>query len=433
MLTCLEFAPHTFTCLIACLTFVFAINALDIDKELRPKLSANASIDHPAVAVRWSDYDPLAPNSIVNIASEQDVLLTVQYCIANDITFLASGGGNGWSTTLNIGPADVIINLQGISAITFNGGKTEVTIQGGAIVRDVVSAAYDNGAQVVTGNCNCIGIFGANLGAGYSRLMGLYGFGVDNVLSMTVVNADGNFQTITPADTDLWWAYRGAGANFGIVTSATVKSYPVPTEQNGAWLGPLIFAPEKLEILVQAINDLVLAPEMAIFLYFAATPPGYTPSIIVFPFYLGTEAAGRAAFSSIFAVGPITEQTAWQPYNVVNAGSEAFCVRGGRKPSYSAAVNTLNPTIFRAIWNEYLSFLQNPGTEQTTVLVERYALEKAKSFGNESSSYPWRSAEYNVIVETWYDNSALDGAANVFGQSVRALLWLANGGTPPAR
>ena len=353
----------------------------------------------------------------------------MRYCISKNIQFLAQGGGNAWATTFEIGQKSVLINLRGIRDITFNKDKTEVVIQGGAIISEVVNAAYGNGTQVVTGNCNCVGTLGANLGGGYSRLMGLYGFGADNILSLNVVNAAGQFQRITPADTDLWWAFRGAGANFGIVTSATMKAHPVPTAQNGAWLGALIFTPDKLEALVQAIDDLKIAPRMAIFMFFATSgPPAFLPSVIAFPYYLGTESEGRAAFASIFKVGPITDQTAWMPFNKVNDGSDPFCVQGGRKPAYGAGLANMDPAAWRAIFNEYVTFLANPGTGNTTVLVERYSIDKAISFGDASSSYPWRSdIKYNVAVIPWYADVSLDEKAKAFGTSVRSLLWSSSG------
>ena len=120
--------------------------------------------------------------------------------------------------------------MRGLNQVTFNPQKTQATIGGGAISSDVIDTAYANDAQIVTGNCNCVGALGAGLGGGYGNLIGLYGFSVDNILSMDVVLPNGKTQTVTPKQADLFWAFRGAGPNFGIVTSAVYKSYPVPKE-----------------------------------------------------------------------------------------------------------------------------------------------------------------------------------------------------------
>ena len=427
----------------------------NIDSKLGPKLSKGASIVHTSSSVpRWSDYKAPDPGTVVNVATEGDVQITVcifctsssllsmtntegsqvQFCIAENISFLAQNGGNAWGTTFKIGKNDLVINLRGIRQITFNADKSQVNLQGGALVSEVIDAAYDNDTQVLTGNCNCIGALGAALGGGYSRLMGLYGLGVDNIISLSLVTPEGKATKVGPNDGDLWWALRGAGPNFGVVTSATMKAYPVPRARSGAWLGPLIFSEDKIEDLAQAINDLDLQPSMAIFLYFAVAPPNNKPSVIVLPFYLnGNETEGRAAFSSIFALGPVADQTAWSPYNQINAGGEVFCVKGGRKPSYPAGLANVDPATWRAVWNLYIAFLENPGTQNSSVLLEYYSLDKVASVGDASSAYPFRSSiKFHGIAIPWYTDPSLDSKAEAFGSAVRDL-WRATDGLQSAQ
>lgn len=353
----------------------------------------------------------------------------MQYCNAHNLNFLAQGGGNGWADTFTLGNGGVLINLRPLRNIEFNADKTTVTVQGGTIIRELIAAAYGNSTQVSVGNCNCIGVLGSTLGGGYGRLMGLYGMSVDNLLSMNVVTAHGDAITVTPQDQDLWWALRGAGANFGIVTSATMRAYPVPQEQNGAWLGPLIFTPDRIPALVTAINGLTLTGQMSIFMYFTtAGPPDYMPVVIAIPFYLGPASEGEAAFASIFAVGPVSNMTAFTPYDQFNEGSESFCVKGGRKPSYAAGVATLDPQTWVTVYNKYVDFLKTPGVQNTTVLMEYYPSAKADSFGADSSSYAFRSTiKMNAVVNTAYVDRSLDPVAESFGSSVRDL-WRSSSG-----
>ena len=296
------------------------------------------------------------------------------------------------------------------------------------IIRDLVSAAYEHDVQVLTGNCNCVGVLGAALGGGYSRLQGTYGLGIDNFKSMNLVTPEGELIHVTPKKKDLWFALRGAGANFGIVTSATLKTYPVPKEQSGAWLGPLIFKEDKIEAIVETMNQLEMKPPMAIFLYFTAVP-GVGPAIIVFPFYLGgSKKDYRSAFADILDLGPVANQIEWQPYNVMNAGSEPFCIRGGRKPAFGAGLSQMDPCAVREIWNEYSEFVKNPGTNQTAVLMEKYPLQKAKSFEDDSAAYPFRaSLEWLAVAIPWYEDTRLDEKAEEFGSKIRQL-WRSTSG-----
>ncbi|KAI4163514.1 MAG: hypothetical protein LQ342_002786 [Letrouitia transgressa] len=352
----------------------------------------------------------------------------VRFCNQYKLIFLAQNGGNGWATTFKIGPKDVVINLRGIRTITFNKRKDRVVLQGGALVSELVTAAYENDARVLTGNCNCIGALGAVLGGGYGRLMGLYGFGVDNLLSVSLVTSNGNLIHVDHRSMDLWWALRGAGPNFGIVTSATMKAYPTPKSKNTAWLGALVYTPDKIEALVSAFEKLALGPSMAAFMYYATTgPPAFAPSVIAFPFYVGSEQQGKTAFAPLYAVDPVADLTSVVPYNEWNAGSAPFCVKGGRKPSFGAGFPKMVPETWRAIWDEYTAFLAaNPGTGNSTVLLEAYSLVKARLLPDSSASFPFRSRNrFNAVAIAWYDDPALDGPAEAFGSKVRDLLWRA--------
>jgi FAD/FMN-containing dehydrogenase len=89
---------------------------------------------------------------------------------------------------------------------------------------------------------------------------------------MHVVTAQGKLITVTPTThLNYFWALRGVGPNFGIVTSAVLKAYATPAEENMAWTGALIFTPDKHEKVVQAIQNLNLQPDMNIFMYFVSS------------------------------------------------------------------------------------------------------------------------------------------------------------------
>ena len=259
--------------------------------------------------------------------------------------------------------------------------------------------------------------------------MGLHGFGVDNLISLNLVTSNGTFLTVTPKNEDLWWALRGAGPNFGIVTSAVMRSYPVEAEQNQAWLGPLTFSEDKLEALVQAINNLHLQPKMSIFLYFLTSgAPNYTAMIEPVVFYYGNETEGKAAFASIYAVGPSFDGTVVATYDHWNDGSAGFCIKGERKPAHGAALTHLIPSTWRSVWNEYKKFIQNPGAGDSVVLMEAYSLIKARSLPDSSASFPFRSnVNFNAVALPWYADSSLDQKAQAFASKARDL-WRATDG-----
>ncbi|KAF2788207.1 FAD binding domain-containing protein [Melanomma pulvis-pyrius CBS 109.77] len=402
-----------------------AVRAPSIAGDLS-SLVSTASTVSVELRARWSDFNLPLPAVVVNVTSEKDVAAVVKYCANLNIPFLAQNGGNGWGKTFNLGSHGVLINMAGLNAVTFNNAKTQVTIGGGAIIGDTIKAANAAGALVLTGNCNCVGTLGAALGGGYGNLMGEHGFGVDNILSMRVAIATGEVITVSKSSyPDLFWAMRGAGPNFGVVISATFNAWPAPKPvDRTAWVMSLTFEPEKIAEVAQAIQDLPLKPEQNVYLYLVNSGNANNDPILSVTGFLhkGTDESGRAAFASMYALGPSSNSSAVTPYEQWNAAGDGFCARGGRKPAYSTAINNMKAETWPQIWDLYTEFQSK--APNTAVLIERFNLTKAASVPTGSTAFQdalRRDVFAEAIVIPWYTDSALDAEAQVFGQKLRDI------------
>ncbi|KAL8716458.1 MAG: hypothetical protein Q9220_000365 [cf. Caloplaca sp. 1 TL-2023] len=307
-------------------------------------------------------------------------------------------------------------------------------IQGGALVNDMIGSAYGNNTRFAVPTCTCLGFFGAMLGGGITRVMGLYGMGVDQFISINLVTASGDSLQVDPKQQpDLWYAVRGAAANFGIVTSAIVKAYPIQRAQNVAWEGALTFPDAKLETLIEVIHDINLTPNMEIDLLFSHSgPPLNDSTITAIPFYLGNASEGEAAFASLLKLQPLSNTIREVPYNQWGDFANSFCEKGGRKPAYgtSIGVQGLNPTTWRAVFNTFKTFVTTyPQAAGSSILAEYYPVQTALEIGRQTapSSYPFRNVPIHVVTIPLYMDSGLDAAANAFGSRVRSLLQSTDG------
>ncbi|KUI59748.1 hypothetical protein VP1G_06965 [Cytospora mali] len=382
------------------------------------RFSSNSTIQCGEKDVRWSDYAAPQPGAIVTIGSEDDVAEAISVANKLDIPFLIQSGGNGWADTFTLGSNGVVLDVSQLKNISFNEDRTEVTFQTGVTIKEIVTAAWDNNARVATGTCNCVSVLGAGLGGGIGRGTGLYGLGLDQLISVNYVNGNGKKSTVTPeSDPDLWWALGGAGANFGVVTSVVYKSYPVPQANNTAWTGALFYNETQIEDVVSAINNLTLEAEMQLDFYFTAG------QVLALPFYIGSEEIARQKFASLLDIGPLADDTEVIPYDTWNAAGDTFCADGGRKPAYATNLKTMDPTAWRSVWNEYISFYNEyPEANATTILTECYSTAKSLEISSSQSAYPWRDIKcYNNIIP-WYTHASLDAAANEFGQKTRSYL-----------
>ena len=255
--------------------------------------------------------------------------------------------------------------------------------------------------------------------------MGEIGFGVDNIISLRVVTADGSIRTVSKTShPDLFWAFSGAGPNFGIVISATVNAMPATRTDRTAWINNLFFTPDKLPQIAQAIEDLPLTPEQRIYLVLTSSgPPLNEPSVLVTGFLRkGTEETGRAAFKSIYDLGPSSSSSAVTPYTNWNDANINFCARGERKPAFSTTITSMQPETWPEIWDLYKSF-QAKGPN-SAVLIERYNLTEARKRPAADVAFNPKlrdPAFAQAIVIPWYSDAALDREAIGFGKKVRDI------------
>ncbi|KAL5401084.1 hypothetical protein PMIN03_011822 [Paraphaeosphaeria minitans] len=172
--------------------------------------------------VRWSNLDTPTVNLVVLPGNEQDVSEIVKYAYQMDIPILAYNGHHGSLTTLGKMDYGIAINLAQLNSLKVaKDGKT-MTVGGGINSHNLTGQLWAAGKQTVTGTCECVSYLGPALGGGHGWLQGHHGVISDQFVSLNIVLATGEVKTINQS-TDLMWGLKGAGHNFGIVTSVTSK------------------------------------------------------------------------------------------------------------------------------------------------------------------------------------------------------------------
>ncbi|KAI1746384.1 hypothetical protein F4680DRAFT_401248 [Xylaria scruposa] len=202
-----------------------------------PSLSPDAAIylasepNYTAhVTQRWSTHD--APSYIATIqpASVEDVRNIVKIAASHGISFLATGGGHGVSNHLANLQGGLQIDLRKFNHVAFDRDTRRLTIGGAVKFAQLIEPVFEAGCQFPLGTAYCVGVVGATLGAGVSANQGYAGLLVDLLQEVEMVTASGKVVTASREhNEDLFWALRGAGANFGIVTKAV---YEVPNAVN---------------------------------------------------------------------------------------------------------------------------------------------------------------------------------------------------------
>jgi FAD/FMN-containing dehydrogenase len=177
----------------------------------------NGLIDRrPAVIARCSGTADIV--AAVNFARERGLLLSVR-----------GGGHNVAGTAVNDG--GLVIDLGAMRGVTVDPKQRTAWVQGGATWGDVDRETQLHGLATPGGKVSTTGVGGLTLHGGFGWLRRKYGYSVDSLLSVEIVTADGQVRTASEAENpDLFWAVRGAGSNFGIVTAFEFRLHPVGPE-----------------------------------------------------------------------------------------------------------------------------------------------------------------------------------------------------------
>jgi len=214
------------------------------------------------------DKRPILIAKCVDVA---DVIAAVKFGVANDLLTAIRGGGHNGA---GLGSCDdgLVIDLSRMKGIRVNPAEKSVRVEAGCLWGDVDHATHAFGMAVPCGFISTTGVAGLTLGGGIGYLSRRYGLTIDNLLSVDMVLADGKFVTANNQQhADLFWAVRGGGGNFGVVTSFEFRMHPVSTVQFGPTFWPL----EESGAVLKAFRDFIkTAPEtVAGFFAYLVVPP----------------------------------------------------------------------------------------------------------------------------------------------------------------
>ena len=191
------------------------------------------------------------PALIVRCAGPSDVARALDFSQTHNLRLAVRAGGH---SRLGYGMCDggVVVDLSGMKRVEVDAGKRVARVEAGALVRNLDEATQRFGLATTSGGCPTVGVAGLTLGGGEGRLMEKFGTACDNLLSAQVVTVDGRqLKASQQSNPDLFWAIRGGGGNFGVVTSLEYQLHPVGEVVSGALSYPAGRIPELLEAFVK--------------------------------------------------------------------------------------------------------------------------------------------------------------------------------------
>ena len=211
------------------------------------------------------------PGFIAQCTDVADVMESVKFGREHDLPVAVRGGGHN-GAGLALCDDGIVIDLSAMRGVRVDPEARTVQVEGGAVWGDVDHATHAFGLATVSGIISTTGVGGLTLGGGHGYLTRRYGLTVDNLIGADVVLADGRFVHASEDEhPELFWALRGGGGNFGVVSSFEFQLHPVASVVGGPMFWPI----EQLEPTLRWYRDwLPQAPTDVYAFYLVAEVPG---------------------------------------------------------------------------------------------------------------------------------------------------------------
>jgi FAD/FMN-containing dehydrogenase len=343
------------------------------------------------------------PLAVVRAANTQDVVEAVRFARDRSLPLAVRSGGHSLAHYSVIDDA-IVVDLSGMKRVSIDPEARSARVQAGATSGDLAGPAHTHGLALTTGDTHSVGMGGLTTGGGIGFMVRKYGLAIDNLLAAQVVTAAGEIVTASANEhPDLFWAIRGGGGNFGIVTEFTYRLAPV-----GQILGGELLLPASREVIRGYLDYMATAPDdlTTIANLLHAPPAPYVPQervgelvLSILVCWTGSIADGERALAPLRALAtPVADAVSPIPYpDIYKFTAHQAAPHGASIRSMFA--DELSDTVIDAM----LAAMQHASSPYS--LIQLRGLGGAMAcIGNDATAFAHRDRRYFVaIIGLWLD------------------------------
>jgi FAD/FMN-containing dehydrogenase len=361
----------------------------------------------------WNAMIDRKPALIVRCASAEDVVSAVRFAKDNDLLLSVRGGGHNIAGSA-VCDGGLMIDLSPMKAVRVDVAEKRAWVEPGATLADVDKETQSFGLVLPTGINSTTGIAGLTLGGGFGWITRKFGLTVDNLLSADVVTADAELVRASPAENpDLFWALRGGGGNFGIVTSFEFKLHELgPQVTSGLVVHPFADAKAVLQQYRQALEA---APdELTCWVVMRQAPPlPFLPEewhgkeiVVLAMCYCGDAAAAEQATAGLRSIGkPIADVVGPNPFTAWQQAFDPLLQPGARNYWKSHDLIELSDPMIGVLVNAIRAL---PGPECEVFI--GHVGGAAGRVAADATAFPQRSSHFVMNVHARWREPSMDQA-----------------------
>ncbi|GJJ09904.1 hypothetical protein Clacol_004128 [Clathrus columnatus] len=392
-----------------------------------------SSPEYPKALARWAKNAERNARYVLFPKDEQDVSEAIKFAVTNNLPLAVKGGGHNPSGASSVEDGVSIDLNRYLDTARVDPDKKLAYVGGGALWKTVDYAAIEHGLATPGGTVNHTGVGGLTLGGGFGYLSGRHGLTIDNVVQATIVLADGSIVTASETShSDLFWAIRGGGGNFGVVTEFVFKLHP---QRRTVFAGLAVFPPPVLEQVVATVDRWWSeAREDEMIMLAFTRGPDSSPSILVILFYNGSEEEGRQRFKPLFDIegaGPVLDTAREIPYEHLNELLNATTVHGRRCYMTGTSLRSTLSTNATQVFKRVMELSEKHPTDpsrppfQPLIIYELLPNHNICKVSPDAMAYRSRGPQANVVVAVIWDEEENDinvKHARAFHREIAAII-----------
>jgi hypothetical protein len=346
----------------------------------------------------WNGMHDKRPALLARCMSADDVSKAVTFARERNLLTAVRGGGHSWpgKSMCNDG---LVIDLSQMHAVTVDDQAQRARAQGGALLGQLDSAALDKGLVTTAGVVSHTGVGGYTLGGGFGRLNRKYGLTIDNLTGARIVTADGQVRWVNAEEEpDLFWALRGGGGNFGVVTEFEYQLHPF---DRNVLSGSIIWPIDALRDLLEFYAEwsVGLSDEMYVGPTTATTPDGVRVTMMDVV-YNGDPAAGEKELEPLRKIGtPIQDGVKVQDYTFLQTVNDVPFGHGIRSYAKNGMVKE---------WTQGLVDTMIDADDPRVFVGNHVAGGAVKRVGELDTAWPHRNAEIMIVIAGGWMDPAQD-------------------------
>jgi FAD/FMN-containing dehydrogenase len=362
----------------------------------------------------WNGLIDRRPALIVQCSGAADVVDAVNFARDQGLVLSIKAGGHNVAGNA-VNDAGIVIDLSPMRGVHVDPEKRTVRVQGGATWGDCDRETQLFGLAVPGGVVSTTGVAGLTLHGGIGHLRRKHGLSIDNLLSVDIVTADGQFRRASATENeDIFWAVRGAGSNFGVVTSFEFAAHPVgPMVMVGAIFYPLEAAPT---ILPAWRDFMVAAPDELSSLAICWSVPTHepfppalhgAPVFVIAAAHCGPVEEGERVVQPLRELGePLIDLSGPWPWLGLQSGFDAIFPKGELRYWKSRALAELSDEAI----GEILTLAGRRPNAMSDIVIWHHG-GAINRVGETETAYGGRDVQFLVTAEASWTDAALNDAA----------------------